>query len=193
MRDLSVYYGMKIYIIKLHRNPTSIGLDSLSSCKIRCNTAVKRTETDKNTAVVPVFIKSEAMAGSTSNFFSYEWNLQLLAELGIPLVRPQAVKRRETTGFVRPTSNTSLFFHWSRARVFSEVPFWNSAEYRILYGIGFISRNSAKFFAIHLWNSAEFRIGSCIRNSVYLQISPLHLALCRRESSLKILEDSLGP
>ncbi len=29
------------------------------------------------------------------------------------------------------------------ARVFSEVPFWNSAEYGILYGIGFISCNSA--------------------------------------------------
>jgi hypothetical protein len=28
-------------------------------------------------------------------------------------------------------------------RVFSEVPFWNSAEYEILYGIGFIPRNSA--------------------------------------------------
>jgi hypothetical protein len=26
----------------------------------------------------------------------------------------------------------------------SEVPFWNSAEYGILYGIAFISRNSAK-------------------------------------------------
>ncbi len=33
-------------------------------------------------------------------------------------------------------------------RVFSEVPFWNSAEYGILYGIGFISRNSAKFFTV---------------------------------------------
>ncbi len=28
-------------------------------------------------------------------------------------------------------------------RVFSEVTFWNSAEYGILYGIDFISRNSA--------------------------------------------------
>jgi hypothetical protein len=27
--------------------------------------------------------------------------------------------------------------------VFSEVPFWNSAEYGILDGIDFISRNSA--------------------------------------------------
>ncbi len=49
-------------------------------------------------------------------------------------------------------------------RVFSEVPFWNSAEYGILYGIGFISRNSAKFFTV------QFRVGSCIRNSVYLQM-----------------------
>jgi hypothetical protein len=32
---------------------------------------------------------------------------------------------------------------WIKGRVFSEVPFWNSAEYGILYGIGFISRNSA--------------------------------------------------
>ncbi len=44
-----------------------------------------------------------------------------------------------------------------------------------------------------LFNSAEFRIGSCISNSIYLQISPLHFALCSQESSLKILEDSLGP
>jgi hypothetical protein len=36
-------------------------------------------------------------------------------------------------------------------RVFSEVPFWNSAEYGILYGIGFIPRNFL------LFNSAEFR------------------------------------
>jgi hypothetical protein len=34
------------------------------------------------------------------------------------------------------------------SRVFSEVPFWNSAEYGILYGIDFISRNSAKFFTV---------------------------------------------
>ncbi len=32
--------------------------------------------------------------------------------------------------------------------MFSEVPFWNSAEYRILYGIDFISHNSANLFAV---------------------------------------------
>jgi hypothetical protein len=37
---------------------------------------------------------------------------------------------------------------WGGHRVFSEVPFWNSAEYRILYGIGFISCNSAKFCTV---------------------------------------------
>ncbi len=35
-----------------------------------------------------------------------------------------------------------------RGRVFSEVPFWNSAEYGILYGIGFIPRNSAEFCTV---------------------------------------------
>ncbi len=34
--------------------------------------------------------------------------------------------------------------------MFLEVPFWNSAKYGILYGIGFISGNSAKFFTVHL-------------------------------------------
>jgi hypothetical protein len=33
-------------------------------------------------------------------------------------------------------------------RVFSQVPFWNSMEYGILYGIYFISRDSAKFFTV---------------------------------------------
>jgi hypothetical protein len=33
-------------------------------------------------------------------------------------------------------------------RVFPEVSFWNSAEYGILYGMDFISRNSAKFFTV---------------------------------------------
>jgi hypothetical protein len=50
------------------------------------------------------------------------------------------------------------------ARVFSEVPFLNSAKYGILYGIGIISRNSVKFFTV------QFRVGSCIRNSIYLQM-----------------------
>jgi hypothetical protein len=51
-------------------------------------------------------------------------------------------------------------------RVFSEVPFWNSAEYGILYGIGFISRNSAKFFTVQFrgipcrFVYTEFRIPS---------------------------------
>ncbi len=44
------------------------------------------------------------------------------------------------------TSMPLLFRRWTR--VFSEVAFWNSAEYGILYGIGFISRNSAKFFTV---------------------------------------------
>ncbi len=35
-----------------------------------------------------------------------------------------------------------------RIRVFSEVPFWNSAEYGIVYEIDFISRNSAEFFTV---------------------------------------------
>jgi hypothetical protein len=35
-----------------------------------------------------------------------------------------------------------------KIRVFSEVPFWNSAKYGILYGTDFISRNSAKFFTV---------------------------------------------
>jgi hypothetical protein len=33
-------------------------------------------------------------------------------------------------------------------RVFPEVPFWHSAEYGILCGIDFISRNFAKFFTV---------------------------------------------
>ncbi len=55
-------------------------------------------------------------------------------------------------------------------RAFSEVPFWNSAE----YGIDFTSRNSAEFFTVQYreipLNSAEFRKSSCIRNPVYLQM-----------------------
>jgi hypothetical protein len=51
-------------------------------------------------------------------------------------------------------------------RVFSEVPFWNFAEYGILYGIYFISRNSAKFFTVqyrgipYRFVYTEFRIPS---------------------------------
>jgi hypothetical protein len=51
-------------------------------------------------------------------------------------------------------------------RVFLEVPFWNSAEYGILYGTGFISRNSAKFFTVQFrgipyrFVYTEFRIPS---------------------------------
>jgi hypothetical protein len=51
-------------------------------------------------------------------------------------------------------------------RVFSEVPFWNSAEYGILYGTGFISHNSAKFFTVQFrgipyrFVYTEFRIPS---------------------------------
>ncbi len=50
--------------------------------------------------------------------------------------------------------------------MFSEVPFWNSAEYGILYGIGIISRNSAKFFTVQFrgipcsFDYTEFRIPS---------------------------------
>ncbi len=52
-------------------------------------------------------------------------------------------------------------------KVFSEVPFYNSAEYGILYGIDLISRNSAKFFTVQY---REIHIGSCIRNSGYHQM-----------------------
>jgi hypothetical protein len=40
-------------------------------------------------------------------------------------------------------SFSNFFPMWDLNRVF---PDWNSAEYRILYGIDFILRNSAKFF-----------------------------------------------
>ncbi len=52
------------------------------------------------------------------------------------------------------------------ARVFSEVPFWNSVEYGIVYRIGFISRNSAKCFTVQFrgipdrFVYTEFRIPS---------------------------------
>ena len=41
--------------------------------------------------------------------------------------------------------------------MFSEVPYWNIEEYRILYRIDFISRNSVKFFYCTISrNSVEF-------------------------------------
>jgi hypothetical protein len=68
-------------------------------------------------------------------------------------------------------------------RVFSEVPFWNSAEYGILIAIDFISRNSAEFFTVQYSeiprNSAEFRICSCTRNSVYLQMKIQRIKLSK--------------
>jgi hypothetical protein len=58
--------------------------------------------------------------------------------------------------------------------VFSEVPFWNSVEYRILYGIDFILRNCVKFFALQYYGM-EFRIGSCQGNSVYIPMKNLNI------------------
>jgi hypothetical protein len=78
-------------------------------------------------------------------------------------------------------------------RVFSDVPLWNSAEYGIYTELVLFRVIPRTFYCSIPRNSAEFHMGSCIQNSVYLQISPLHFALCSRESSLKILEDSLGP
>ncbi len=76
-----------------------------------------------------------------------------------------------TNMYVQYMTHTGAY---STHRVFSEVPFWNSAEYGILYGIDFILRNSAEFHGIYYCsiprNSAEFRIGSCTRNSGYLQM-----------------------
>ncbi len=56
------------------------------------------------------------------------------------------METRETFGEVYFMCECSIYH-----RVFSEVPFWNSAEYGILYGIDFISRNFL------LLNTAEFR------------------------------------
>jgi hypothetical protein len=61
-----------------------------------------------------------------------------------------------------------IFAHpWFHSiRVFSEVPIWNSAEYGILSGIGFILRNSVKFFTVQFrgipcrFMYMEFRIPS---------------------------------
>ncbi len=53
-----------------------------------------------------------------------------------------------------------------RTRVLLEVPFWNFAEYGTLYGIGFISCNSTKFFTVQFrgilyrFVYTEFRIPS---------------------------------
>jgi hypothetical protein len=54
---------------------------------------------------------------------------------------------------------------------FRKCLFWNSAEYGILYGIDFISRNSAKIvYCTKPRNSAGFCIGLCLWNSVDLQM-----------------------
>jgi hypothetical protein len=67
------------------------------------------------------------------------------------------------------------FAFFLTCRAFPDMPFWNCAEYRILYRTDFISRNSTKFFTVHYCeiprNSVEFPIGSCKLNSVYLQMS----------------------
>jgi hypothetical protein len=47
-------------------------------------------------------------------------------------------------------------------RLFSEVPFWNSAIYGILYGIDLILNNSAKFFTV------QYR--KILRNSVFFRV-----------------------
>jgi hypothetical protein len=59
-------------------------------------------------------------------------------------------------------------------RVFSEVPFWNSADRQFYTELTLFRVIPLIFFTVQYHeiprNSGEFRKGSCIRNSVYLQM-----------------------